>query len=99
MSEIEDEFKNEAKKTLENFKAELMKRLEPVVQDLVANLRYKESESIGSGLEILDSMLAKGDVNKIMYDIIRPALDDLDTEFEFKLASTTINSNEPTKLG
>ncbi len=98
MSEIEDEFKNEAKKTLENFKAELMKRLEPVVQDLVANLRYKESESIGSGLEILDSMLAKGDVNKIMYDIIRPALDDLDTEFEFKLASTT-NSNEPTKLG
>ena len=89
----------ETNKVLESFKEELMRRLEPVVLTLVGRLRQMEKDKPGSGLMEIEYMLQAGDINKPMYDILLPALENPDKEFEFKLAKAKKKKNEPTKLG
>lgn len=89
---------NETQRVLDEFKQELMRRLEPVVLNLVGRLRAIERDHPGKGIEEIDKMLEVGDINQSMYDILLPALENLDTTFEFKLAKEA-KKDLPTKLG
>jgi hypothetical protein len=89
---------DKTQKVLEDFKKELMKRLEPVVLDLVGRLRHKEKQEPGSGIAEIEYMLEIGDINQAMYDILLPALEKPDDKFEFKLVEDN-KRDKPTKLG
>lgn len=79
-------FKDEQEKLYLAFKDNMIRLMQPVVEDLVVYLRALEKTNKGSGRAEIESMLAKGDINKLMYDVLIPSIENLDKEYVVNLS-------------
>jgi len=77
-----------------DFKSELLRRMQPIVENLVEYLRALEKSSKGKGLEEIETMLTLGDINKPMYLILVDSITDLDNEYKVDLTDNKYFNNE-----
>ena len=70
---------------LENFKTTLLELLQPIVENVVNNIRELERENPGKGKEDADRMLEMKIINQPMYDIMVDSLKDMTTDYVVKL--------------
>lgn len=78
-------FKEDQEKFYREFKTELCKRLQPVIENLTNYLRVLETKEAGSGKAEVEKMLKAGEINQPMYEVLMPGLENLDKEYKVNL--------------
>lgn len=81
-------FKVEQEKFYVDFKSELCRRLQPVVQNLTDYLRALEKNTKNAGFDEIKKMLKEGDINEQMFDILFESLGNLEGEYTVELESS-----------
>ena len=74
-------YTDDQEKLYNEFKDNMIRLMQPVVEDLVVYLRALEVSNPGSGKNEIEVMLGKKEINKMMYDVLMPSLDNLDKEY------------------
>lgn len=79
-------FNEDQKHFYADFMAELIRRMTPLVEDLVTYIRQIETLEAGLGKAEIDKMLEKKQINQPMYEILIDSIQDLTTEYKVNLA-------------
>lgn len=79
-------FEIEQEKAYIEFKKELIRRMQPIVENLVDYLRALEGSEKGKGFEEIDNMFRDGDINKPMYSVLVESISDLTKEYKVNLS-------------